>query len=310
MPAARLSAVGHHRSPRSFVSFTWLVRSPYPLVTAGPDVSCRDPDPVRPYDRQVSRILLAPLALVLLLSACGGGDPAADRPSPRESKVTSSATSPHPHGSAPGRRPSAHPSSAHPSVPSRPHHGGKTAPALPAGRTSATAHLLDGDTMPTLADDAAWRVADQGPEGDAAVGACQKTPLVSIGALSAVRRDYAATGSSARAVQVVGRFADAKSAWRAQEVLEAWREDCEQRLDFPHRDVGPLEEVPVPTGVGASYAASYGPKPEAKQTSARLGIVRKGSYVSIVEISSPPTAWPPVGDPARAAVRRIARTFA
>jgi hypothetical protein len=164
--------------------------------------------------------------------------------------------------------------------------------------------------MPTLSDDAGWEVADQGPEGEEAVGACQKTPLVSIGAVDATRRDFAAAQGEARAVQVVGRFADGKSAWRAQQVLVAWRDDCEERLEYARREVGPMQEVPVATGIGASYRASYGPKPEARGVRSSFGIVRKGSYLSIVEIASPPAEWPTVGDPARAAVRRIARTFA
>jgi hypothetical protein len=171
------------------------------------------------------------------------------------------------------------------------------------------AHLLAEDVLPTLAHGDAWVVQDQGPEGDQVVGACQKTPLVSIGATYATSRMYAVDGGAARATQVVARFADSKSAWRAHEVLRAWREDCEKRLPFPRKDVGPMQDVPVDTGIGASYAAAYGPKPEAKRLSAGFGIVRKGSYLSIVEISAPVAEWPAERDPARAAVRRIARTF-
>jgi hypothetical protein len=164
--------------------------------------------------------------------------------------------------------------------------------------------------MPALSDAGSWVVEQEGPEGDDPVGACQKTPLVSIGAVSASRRDFATPDGAGHASQVVGRFADSESAWRAHEVLRAWREDCEQRLEFPRKDVGPLEDVPVETGIGTSYAASYGPKPETKGLSAGFGIVRKGRYVSIVEITAPPAEWPHGWDPARAAVRRIARTFA
>ncbi|MCW2795537.1 MAG: hypothetical protein JWM79_1034 [Nocardioides sp.] len=178
-----------------------------------------------------------------------------------------------------------------------------------SARSATLAHLLAVDVMPTPTRDGSWVVEDQGPEGDRAVGACQKTPLVSIGALTATRRVYAADAGGARATQVVARFADAKSAWRAHEVLAAWREDCETRLDFPRKDVGPMQDVPVAAGVGASYAAAYGPRPEAQGVSAGFGIVRKGSYLSIVDISSPPAEWPQRRDPARAAVRRIARTF-
>jgi hypothetical protein len=176
-------------------------------------------------------------------------------------------------------------------------------------RSTTLAHLLSEDVMPSLSRGRSWLVQDEGPEGDQAVGACQKTPLVSIGALTATRRVYAAERGEARATQVVARFADSQSAWRANEVLSSWREDCEERLDFPRKDVGPMEDVPVDAGIGASYAAAYGAKPEATGVSAGFGIVRKGSYLSIVELAAPPAEWPHAWDPARTAVRRIARTF-
>lgn len=265
---------------------------------------------MRPYDRSVIRVLLPPFVLAVLMSGCGAGDdPVADVPAPGPSRVEQS-TDPSPGGTATGRARTPRAPSSHPTPTSRPTSGHKSAPGLPArGRSTTLAHLLGEDVMPNLARGDSWVVQEQGPEGDQAVGACQKTPLVSIGAMTATRRLYAVQDGGARATQVVARFADSESAWRAHEVLRSWREDCEKRLDFPRKDIGPMQDVPVDAGIGASYAAAYGPKPEAKGVSAGFGIVRKGAYLSIVEISAPASEWPPDRDPARAAVRRIARTF-
>jgi hypothetical protein len=151
------------------------------------------------------------------------------------------------------------------------------------------------------------RAADR--EDTAAVGACQKTGLDTIGAVSTVHRTITSGPGGAVATQVVGEFADPKSAWRAHEVLRAWRADCEERLDFARTEVGPLRSVTVRAGSGEGYRAAYGPSAE-RGWATGLGIVRRGSHLSVVEIRTAPTAYPSERDPARMAVRRIARTFA
>jgi hypothetical protein len=132
------------------------------------------------------------------------------------------------------------------------------------------------------------------------VGTCQKTGLGTIGALETVRRTFRAPGGSA-AIQLVARFADSRSAWRAHQVLVAWRDDCEQRVD--QATVGPLEPVTVRTGTAESYRASYG----ATSRAAGLAILRTGSYLTLVEVRA--ASYPDRWDPARIAVRRVARTF-
>lgn len=164
--------------------------------------------------------------------------------------------------------------------------------------------------MPRLARGFAWTKQSDGAENAESVGACQKASLEAIGGLSPIRRTYDAGDGSARAIQVVAEFADKVSAWRANEVLEAWREDCEERLTYPRKAVGPMEVVPVDVGFGTNYAAAYGPKSTTKGQVAGFGIVRKGSYLSIIEITADPSHFPDGWDPTRCAVRRIARTFA
>lgn len=169
--------------------------------------------------------------------------------------------------------------------------------------------------MPAMGADVTWMVTGDGPEDTQQAGTCQKTSLGSIGAVSAVRRtfavrDQAGTKPLPEALQVVARFADPKSAWRAHRVLAAWREDCAERLDHVRREVGPMRPIwRVQVGIGENYLAEYGPKAPDRGWAAGFGIVRTGSYLSIVEIRTGSTDYPAGRDPARVAVRRIARTF-
>lgn len=253
----------------------------------------------------MSRVILLPLlGLLLLVSGCGSDQTAAD--APRQSK----------HARATPKQTAAPAPSASPTRHARPNRNrGKVAPLLPLDRVALNAHLLTADRLPVRATGFSWRVVSNGPEDTARVGACQKTSLESIGAVSAVRRTYAATGTTTdagnvTATQVVAGFADAKSAWRAHEVLSAWRADCEDRLDYPRKDVSPMETVDLRTGTGGHYVAAYGARSPDTGRVTGFGIVREGSYLSIVEVSTPTRDYPDTWDPARAAVRRISRTFA
>lgn len=256
------------------------------------------------------RVILLPLlGLLLLVSGCGSDQTAADAPRPAKHAREHHRATPK-QTATPAPAPAASPSRH-----ARPNRNrGKVAPLLPLDRVALNAHLLTADRLPVRATGFAWRVVSSGPEDTARVGACQKTSLESIGAVSAVRRSYAATGGSTdaggvTATQVVAGFADAKSAWRAHEVLSAWRTDCEERLDYPRKDVGPMETVDVRTGTGGHYVAAYGARSPDTGRVTGFGIVREGSYLSIVEVSTPTRDYPATWDPARAAVRRISRTF-
>lgn len=269
--------------------------------------------PALPTMRDVPRVLLLPLlAIVLGASGCGSDDrPVTDLAGPslhaREHRTVrppaSSPAAPRPQrtGAATPSRP-AHPQTKRP----------KLAPLVPLGRAVADSHFLAANRMPILADGVVWAVLDEEPENTQRVGACQKTSLESIGALTAVRRRYVARSEGtrpARAVQVVARFADDKSAWRAHQVLKSWHEDCEERLDVERLDVGPLQTVPVRVGSGDNYRAVYGPSSARHGTAAGLGMMRSGSYLSVVVLRTDVDSYPAGRDPARVAVRRIARTF-
>ena len=94
-----------------------------------------------------------------------------------------------------------------------------------------------------------WSVAATGPEGARPMSRCQRATMHDIGALRTRVRVLEAP--AARAGQSVSRFADARSAWRAGQVLAAWRDDCAEALQrrgaalgaFRHRAFVSLVEV-------------------------------------------------------------------
>ncbi len=180
--------------------------------------------------------------------------------------------------------------SAHPSAPPQ---------GIAQARTGPSAHLLSTGQMPTAGAD--WSSVDTVANDVEVVGPCHLTSLVDIGALSAVRRTWSTDGGAVpRAVQVVARFADNKSAWRAHQVLAAWQADCGERTDDA---VGPLREVPVSTGMGQAYRVA------GKVQATDLGIVRKGAYLSVVALVGAASDVPADSAVAKAAVKKIAATF-
>ena len=256
----------------------------------------------------VPRVPLAVVSMLTLLAVagCGTGDGSpADGSAPAASRTASAPTSttdaPTPPAPKPTARTTGRPT-AGPTAGARTGHKlGVLGGPGSRGRAEAADHLLAAGRLPRVGG-RAWVVEATGADAGIAVGACQKTPLLSIGAVDAVRRTYTAAPGVA-ATEVVGRFADARSAWRAHQVLVAWRDDCESRVD--HAAVGPLRPVAVEAGAADSYRASFGRRPRA----AGLGILRAGSYLTLVEVAASGARYPGSWDPARVAVRRIARTF-
>ncbi len=252
-------------------------------------------------------LIPALLTVVLLAGGCAGdAEPRPDARPDRDPEQTAPSASPSRSGPTSSSSVTAEP--VEPAKPAKPGKGvGKIAPTpLPMARPDGSrTHLLTAETLPAD-DDTAWTVRGTGPEGSRRVGACQQASLEDIGALHAVIRVFAGPdGSGLQARQLVARTADAKSAWRTHEVLRSWRADCEERLDYPSKDVGPMEAVELDSATGGHYRATYGPQEDTDV--AGLGIVRAGRWLSVVEIiateGSVPRAW------TRRAVRRIAATF-
>lgn len=169
---------------------------------------------------------LAPLALVLgmlLTAGCAADDPAGEerssagaRGEPGGTGAAAAAPAPEParaRSAGTDRRvvvPRASASSG-PSVALRPFSASDAGPLL-AGR----------DLGP------GWTVSGTAAERGRVVSDCQRAPLVDIGALSS--RIRVLSGPTASARQGLSRFADRRSAWRAEQVLATWREDCAAAL--------------------------------------------------------------------------------
>lgn len=234
------------------------------------------------------------LAAAISLAGCGSDSSTPDSaPAPVEEPTRTP-----PPKAAPSATPTATAAPTAEATPSRSAKRHKVGELTPLPRAAAPdTHLLDADRIPTF-DGHTWKLSSTDHAG--AVGACQKTELETIGAVEAVSRRFTAEDGLA-AVQVVARFPDAKTAWRAHQVLVAWREDCEERV----RDstVGPMEPVAVTAGTADSYLGSF------RARSAGLGILRSGAILTLVEVAAGREAYPTKWDPARVAVRRIARTF-
>lgn len=268
----------------------------------------------RPSVPTMARMTRATLALLLAgivaLAGCGSGGAGSPASAPDPSRASHPRSDPAASTASTAASSSAAAGSPTPSAAPRRHGSGdrgahrgshdrgrhKVGELAPHSRTDE-AHLLDADRLPTVGG-RAWTVESDAPTG--AVGACQKTDLGTIGATTAVGRSFRA-GDGVTATQVVARFADAKSAWRAQQVLVAWREDCESRVAGAR--VGPLRPVPVTSGTGDSYRGRFAAR------KAGLGVLRTGSYLTLVEVSARRAGYPTSPDPTRVAVRRIARTF-
>jgi hypothetical protein len=167
-----------------------------------------------------------------------------------------------------------------------------------ARRSGPATHLLAADKMPTAGAD--WTGTDTDDNDLQVLGPCHLTSLVDIGALAAVRRTWAVDGAVPRAVQVVAKFADNKSAWRAHQVLASWQAGCADRIDGT---VGVLRDVAVSTGAGQAYRVAEGDR------ATDLGILRKGEYLSVVALVASPAQLPDDSALAKSAVKRIAASF-
>lgn len=179
-------------------------------------------------------------------------------------------------------------------------------------RATLPERLLTADELPTLRGAGAWAaIGTSGREPRALAGTCHRFSMLSVGAMRVAHRDYRATGGAgARADQLVASFADAKTAWRAFEVLKSWHDDCGDQLrKWDRHDVGPLRPVGG-TGEGHSYLLGYGPVNGDAGASYfdSEGLVRVGNRVAVLRIAYAGESYPYPRDeePIDAAVRAAA----
>ncbi|GAA2143199.1 hypothetical protein GCM10009844_15400 [Nocardioides koreensis] len=257
--------------------------------------------------------LLSLVALALVVSGCGSShssQPLSSAPVHQRQHDGDAGSTPRTPSTSPATPSADATETAPPAKTHAPRHRQRV-PVPAPGRASARrapleTHLLAAERVPALTartDGGGWTVTSTGPEDSVSVGACQETALETIGAVSAVRRTYAPSDDSrGSAVQVVARFADDKSAWRAHEVLRSWHEACET-------EVGPLRTVTVDSGTGENYRVRYAASQARRARVAAFGIVANGPYLCVVEIKAVRGDFPADRAPARSAVRRIARSF-
>ncbi len=164
-----------------------------------------------------------------------------------------------------------------------------TEPPAPGGLAGT---LLPATELPQLNAELAWRkTATRRTESDPPRWVCQQFPLVSNGAVTAVERTYDAQGGPT-AAQVVGRFADRRSAERGFAVLLANAEDCAEqlrRLDRePTGSVDPLTPLPVDGGQGAWGVLFSGPVPDNRFDAYidAVAVVQVDELVAVTSMSS------------------------
>ena len=194
---------------------------------------------------------LAPALLLTLVLAAGcGGDPSAREDSEQQRQRPRAGATSDP---APSTTPSSTPRQQ--AERDRPAHerrsvAPRSAPPEPTGNALTIQQTPDAHLVGAGALGAGWSVESTGGEGGQMTSDCQRATLYDIGAMETRVRDFAADGSSA--AQAVSRFGDAKSAWRAERVMIAWREDCAEQL---------------------------------RRRDAALGTVRPGSWLSVFEVA-------------------------
>jgi hypothetical protein len=156
------------------------------------------------------------------------------------------------------------------------HAGQAIGAAVPKKATGPAAHLIAENDGPSAGT--AWRRI-RTTQSDDVVAPCHLTSLVDIGALEVAQRTWSVRkGSTPIGRQVVARFADNKSAWRAHQVLDSWHGDCGDR------GAGTVEArvpVDVPTGKAEQYRVVSG------GVATVIGIIRKGEYLSVFALTGP-----------------------
>lgn len=181
-------------------------------------------------------------------------------------------------------------------------------------RATLPGRLLTADELPGLNSSFRWtegRTTKREPE--ALAGTCHRFSMLSIGATRVAHRDYLPADASpgARANELVATFADAKTAWRAFEVLKSWQADCDEPLaKYDHADTGTLQKVRVDGGEGHWYLLTYGPaegESDADYFDAQ-GIALVGDRISVLRMAAvgQDYNYPAGKEPMVAAVRAAA----
>ena len=184
-------------------------------------------------------------------------------------------------------------------------------PSRSAARVTLRTRLLDAAALPRV-EGRPWvavRTAQQEPRSLA--GTCHRFSMLSIGAVHAAHRSFRSQDGDVRADHLVATFADAKTAWRAYEVLRSWHSGCAGVLrDYDRHYVGPLREVDTSRGQAQRYVLGYGPSPDRPRVDVRdaEGLALVGRHVTVLRMTRPDGRGPerePMAAALRAAVSRL-----
>lgn len=257
--------------------------------------------PLRVFHRAPSAITAAVLA-ALVLTSCGSSDDASDAsgddPSSTPSAETS-ATAEQPSASAAESTEPVEVTSAPPSS--------STDPSATATGSPVDDLFLTADEMPGLNDVTVWTAAGTEPEGQDPFGDCAKFPLVDSGAEHAWVRSFTSQGAQ-RAAQLIATFADAKSAWRAEQTLRGWHRDCAAHLDADVEKVNPIQPAEVDTGKAFTYLLQFGKEDAEVHSFNGVAVNRNGKRLSVVLIDNDGQDYnyEPGQEPAQRAARAVA----
>lgn len=218
-----------------------------------------------------SRIVagLAALGVLLLASGCG-----ADEPTERAAERGSSSPQ------RPAERPDASPSGAprSPSDAASEHQSGRR-PLAQQNSPRSTGNALtfsevgpDGHLIAASIFGRDWSVTATRGERGRRVSRCHPATMRDVGAQQTRVRDFAGSAGDVRAVQAVSRFVDPRSAWRVEQVVQAWAQECADEL---------------------------------RSRDAALGVVRHRAWLSVVEVAGVERP----GRQLRRALRAAAATF-
>ncbi|KRF13731.1 hypothetical protein ASG90_12835 [Nocardioides sp. Soil797] len=230
--------------------------------------------------RRGAAAVAATFLATLVLTSCGSDDDGSDASG---DDVSSSVT---PSREASESASASTPESTDPvEVTSAPPSSSDSDPSDPASGSPVDDLFLSADEMPGLNDVTVWSEAGTKPEDGKPFGDCAKFALVDSGAEEAWVRSFTSEGAQ-EAYQLIATFADAKSAWRAEQVLRGWHRDCAAQLNADVEKINPIQAAKVSTGKAFTYLVQFGKEDADVHHFNGVAVNRSGPHLSVVLIDN------------------------
>ncbi|MCW2819655.1 MAG: hypothetical protein JWR42_2442 [Marmoricola sp.] len=165
-----------------------------------------------------------------------------------------------------------------------PSSSGAPSPAAPAptgGATTTGGPLLTAAQLPAVPGSPAWTQERSGPAGTSPFGLCQKADLLSIGAETLTERSFSSGRDTS--AQQFARFPDARTALRADRVVQAWHDGCRDRVRASAVRISPVQQVAGASGASAwQYTVTYEVGGDVHAQA--FALVRRGTGISLVRL--------------------------